>query len=149
MVTCFIDTSTLLYPLDERAPAKAATCRAWLSRLRRERRLVMSLQVLNESYWVVTRKPHFAAVRPVIRGHLERYGRWATAPLDSDTLVQAWAIQDRYGAGFWDGLLLASANAAGCTHFLSEDLSDSQRYGRVTVVDPFRHAPEDVLGRAP
>ncbi len=50
--------------------------------------------------------------------------------------------------GLRDALLLASANAAGCRHFLTEDLNDGQLYGDVRVVDPFRHAPEDVLGRA-
>jgi predicted nucleic acid-binding protein len=43
---------------------------------------------------------------------------------------------------------LASANAANCTHFLSEDLNDGQAYGELVAVDPFRHAPEDVLGGA-
>jgi hypothetical protein len=36
-----------------------------------------------------------------------------------------------------------------CTHFLSEDLNDGQAYGELVAVDPFRHAPEDVLGRGP
>jgi predicted nucleic acid-binding protein len=44
--------------------------------------------------------------------------------------------------------LLASANDAGCEYFLSEDLNDGQTYGAVTVVNPFRHAPADVLGAA-
>ncbi len=40
------------------------------------------------------------------------------------------------------------ANAAGCGHFLSEDLNDGQVYGSVRVINPFRHAPDDVLGPA-
>ena len=39
---------------------------------------------------------------------------------------QAWALQDRYGVQFRDALLLASANAANCRWFLSEDLNDGQ-----------------------
>jgi predicted nucleic acid-binding protein len=110
--------------------------------------MVLSPQVLNETYAVVSRKPAFAAARPGIRGHLTDYMVWATAPLSSGTLTGAWRLQDRHGMGLRDALLLASANAAGCRHFLTEDLNDGQLYGDVRVVDPFRHAPEDVLGRA-
>jgi predicted nucleic acid-binding protein len=59
---------------------------------------------------------------------------------------QAFAVEDRYGVRFWDALLLAGANAAGCGYFLSEDLNDGQAYGGVTVVNPFRHSHQDVLG---
>jgi predicted nucleic acid-binding protein len=71
-----------------------------------------------------------------------------TAPLNAETLASAWRLQDRHGAGFWDCLLLASASATGCGHFLTDDLNDGQLYGDARAVDPFRHAPEDVLGRA-
>jgi predicted nucleic acid-binding protein len=72
----------------------------------------------------------------------------ATTPLDMPVVMAAWRLQDRYQIRIWDALLLASANAAGCSHFLSEDLNDGQTYGRVVAVNPFRHTPEDVLGRA-
>ena len=110
--------------------------------------LILSPQVLNEIYSVVSRKQAFAAARSSIRGHLGDYMVWATAPFTTATLTGAWRLQDLHGVSFWDALLLASANAAGCRHFLTEDLNDGQLYGEVRVVDPFRHAPEDVLGRA-
>jgi predicted nucleic acid-binding protein len=108
----------------------------------------MSPQVLNESYWVVARKPAFAHARAMIRSYLGDHRAWTTAPLEAQTLFDAWALEDRYGIGFWDALLLASANSAGCAVFLSEDLNDGQTYGRVKAVNPFRHAPADVLGPA-
>jgi predicted nucleic acid-binding protein len=64
------------------------------------------------------------------------------------TLSEAFDIEDCFGVRFWDALLLASASAAGCSHFLSEDLNDGQVYGGVTVDNPFRHSPADVLGAA-
>jgi predicted nucleic acid-binding protein len=104
--------------------------------------------VLNESFWVVQRKPAFAHVRPHIRGYLGDYMPWTTAPLTADTLTGAFAILEGNRVGFWDSLLLASAIAARCELFLSEDLNDGQVYGSVKVINPFRHAPEDVLGPA-
>jgi len=37
------------------------------------------------------------------------------------------------------------AVAAGCTHLLTEDLQDGQDLDGIRVVNPFRHAPADVL----
>jgi predicted nucleic acid-binding protein len=144
----FVDSTVLLYPLDPRTPAKQAACAAWLRALRSSDELVLSPQSLNESYWVVVRKPAFASVRPSIRAYLTNYAPWTTAPLDAQTLADAFALEDRCGVRFWDALMLASANNAGCAYFLSEDLNDGQTYGVVRAVDPFRHMPVDVLGRA-
>jgi predicted nucleic acid-binding protein len=144
----FADSTTLIYPLDREAPGKAKLCEGWLRTLREADGLVLSPQVLNESYWVVRRKPQFAYVRPKVRSYLGEYVPWVSAPLIGTTLQEAFAIEDKFGVRFWDALLLASADAAGCSHFLSEDLNDGQAYGGVTVVNPFRHLPEDVLGAA-
>jgi predicted nucleic acid-binding protein len=73
---------------------------------------------------------------------------WATSPLTRDALSEAWRLEDRCQIGFWDSMLLVSANQAQCRFFLSEDLNDGQVYGSVRAINPFRHAPEDVLGAA-
>ncbi len=142
----FVDSTILLYPLDKREPRKKAVAAGWLTTLRQRDRLILSPQVLNEAYWVVSRKAAFAAARPHVRAYLRDHVSWANAPLSTETTQAAFALEDRYGLAFWDALLLASANASGCAFFVSEDLNDQQVYGAVTVVNPFRHAPEDVLG---
>jgi predicted nucleic acid-binding protein len=92
------------------------------------------------------RKPAFAHARSGVRAYLRNYTAWVNAPFGAETLEGAFALEDRYGVRFWDALLLASANAAGCDYFLSEDLNDGQTYGRVSVINPFRHSYQDVLG---
>jgi len=144
----FADSTTLLYPLDNRDPHKKTRCAAWLKMLREKDALILSPQVLNESYWVVLRKPQFAGVRAMVRSYLTAHMPWTTAKLEAATLTAAFEIEDRFQVRFWDALLLASANAAECQFFLSEDLNDGQTYGAVQVVNPFRHAPADVLGAA-
>ena len=146
MATCFIDTTTLLYSLDQEEPEKQITAREWLKTLRDTGQMMMSVQVLNECYWSASRKARFEAGRTQLREFLDGYRYWATAALDHDLLPECWKLQDRYGVQFWDGLLLASANRAGCRWFLSEDLNDGQLYGDVRAINPFRHAPQDVLG---
>jgi predicted nucleic acid-binding protein len=110
--------------------------------------MTVSLQVLNETYAVVRRKPEFARFRQEVLPFLEEMTVWLCAPLTAELLTDAWRIEDQYKTSFWDALLLASANDAGCSYFLSEDLNDGQVYGAVTAVNPFRHTPEDVLGAA-
>ncbi|MDQ2859921.1 MAG: PIN domain-containing protein [Pseudomonadota bacterium] len=144
----FVDSTTLLYTLDPTDVRKRAGCVLWLKTLRLSGALTMSPQVLNETYSVVMRKPAFGMARAGIRTHLSDYAAWVTAPLNVEVLVAGWRLQDRFRVPFWDCLLLASANAAGCAFFLSEDLNDGKVYGEVRVIDPFRHAPADVLGRA-
>ena len=146
MRTVFVDSNVVIYSLDRSNPLKHAQAQEWLRRLGRSNRLTMSPQVLNEAYAVLTLKhrldPHG------VRAALVRLGRWITAPLNLEVMIAGWKLQDRYGVRVWDALLLASANSADCSCFLSEDLNDGRRYGAVEVVNPFRHAPEDVLGRA-
>jgi predicted nucleic acid-binding protein len=144
----FVDSTTLLYTQDLRDPAKQSRSTMWLKSLLDSGRLAVSLQVLNETYAVVRRKPEFAHWRVGIRPFLEDLFFWTTTPLAADALNEAWRLQDRYVISFWDSLLLVSANRAGCGVFLSEDLNDGQTFGAVTAVNPFRHAPADVLGAA-
>lgn len=143
----FVDSNTLLYPLQKGETVKGAICRAWLNHLRDTHLLTMSPQVLNETFWSVSRKSSFIDARPVIRKYLSEYFVWAVAPLNSNTLSEAWALQDRYRLGFWDALLLASANAIGARFFLSEDLNDGQVYGQVRVIDPVRNTPRSITGK--
>ena len=144
----FVDSTTLLYTQDRREPRKQTDATQWLRSLLRSNRMMVSLQVLNETYSVVRRKPEFAHWRPDIRPFLQEMMLWTCAPLTGALLREAWRIEDTHRTSFWDALLLASANDAGCEYFLSEDLNDGQTYGAVTVVNPFRHAPADVLGAA-
>jgi len=141
----FVDSTTLLYTLDTTSPEKRAICVAWLRRLRLSGRMRLSLQVLAECYAVVRRKPAFAAVRPLIRAYLSDQSPWLCPSSTLQTTQRAWRLEDDYGLGWWDSLLLATAAEADCTTFLSEDLNDGQSYGAVQVINPFRHDPHVVL----
>ena len=142
----FVDSTTLLYTQDLRYPEKQKLSTAWLKSLLTSSRLTLSLQILNETYAVVRRKPEFAHWRSEVRPFLLDCLGWTTPPLTGEALAQAWRLEDRYRISFWDALLLASANAADCDYFLSEDLNDGQAYGGVIVINPFRHSVQDVLG---
>jgi predicted nucleic acid-binding protein len=71
---------------------------------------------------------------------------WCHAPLGPDQVKAAVAIETRWGTSWWDSLLLASAVAARCTHFLTEDRQSAPVIEGVKIVDPFTVTPEAVLG---
>jgi predicted nucleic acid-binding protein len=143
-----VDSTVLLYNQDLRYPTKQTQSASWLKTLTLSNRLAVSPQTLNETYAVVRRKPEFIHWRGEIRSFLEDLFPHVIPNLTTTELISAWRIQDRYQTSFWDALQLAVANAASCTHFLSEDLNDGQTYGTVKVINPFRHTPADVLGPA-
>ena len=46
--------------------------------------------------------------------------------------------RQRFQLSYWDAAIIEASRALGCTHVLSEDLSDGQDYGGVQVTNPFR-----------
>ena len=50
------------------------------------------------------------------------------------------AVQARlsYGVHFYDGMIVAAAERAGCTRILSEDFNEGQKYFGVAVANPFQ-----------
>jgi len=99
-------------------------------------RLVTSPQALNECYRVLTDRRKLLAQLPA-RAFVASLLTTCRAPLTRQTILVAWEVQDATNFGWWDCLLLASAIQAGCTHFLTEDLSDGQTLRGLTIVNPF------------
>ncbi len=50
---------------------------------------------------------------------------------------RAVEVHDRYGVHFYDSLIIAAAERAGCECIWSEDLNAGQKYFGVTVQNPF------------
>ena len=51
---------------------------------------------------------------------------------------RALAIRKQYGIQFYDSLLLAAAEASGCSEIYTEDLNDGQTYCGIKAVNPFK-----------
>ena len=56
---------------------------------------------------------------------------------DGDTVRRAVETCSRYGVHFYDGMILATAEQAGCTKIWSEDLKAGQVYSGIKVENPF------------
>ena len=144
----FVDSTTLLYTLDEEESQRGALAESWLKRLAIVDAGCTNLQVLNEVASVVTRKAaRFRDRDPFLE--IDAFAQYGSAPLTPEVALEARDIFLRYRYAWWDCLLLASALELGCTHFLSEDMQDGQRIsngrGALTLVNPFAHSPEHIL----
>jgi predicted nucleic acid-binding protein len=100
------------------------------------RKCVLTLQVLAEFFYVTTRK------RMVARAEAAAQLRdWTTAfPTISADSAALWTalefvVDGRFG--WWDALLLATAERHGCEIVLSEDMQDGARFRALTILDPF------------
>jgi len=133
-----VDTNILVYSVDRDAVEKHRLAAGLLDALIEED-CVLTLQALAEFFHLVTRKGYlpaadaraivedWAVLFPVVTAegvHL----RWAMAS------VQAEAFS------FWDGLLFSTANRAGVTHLLSEDMQHGFERDGTRLVNPY--APE-------
>jgi predicted nucleic acid-binding protein len=150
----FVDTNVLLYAQDSSEPLKQRIAREriadlWVSGCGR-----VSVQVLSEFYATITRKARFGVGREEAWREIEELMTWQPQPVDTDLITRGHAIELRYKLSWWDSLVVAAAEAQGCSILLTEDLQDGARYGSVHVENPFKHGvseprPEYVVAAKP
>ena len=63
--------------------------------------------------------------------------RWSIHLTDHPDVPRAIELMRRYKISWWDALVVNSANQLGCRVLWSEDMNHGQRYGSVTVRNPF------------
>jgi predicted nucleic acid-binding protein len=98
--------------------------------------LTLSPQNLNECYRVLTQRRRLVP-KEAAQSFLTLLIPWCIAPLDAQTTVKAWAVQDEAGLQWWDALLVASALMAGCKLFISEDMQDGSLISGMRIANPF------------
>ena len=132
----FIDSNVLIYTDDAGSPAKQSIAIDVVTDLMRSRRGVLSLQVLQEYFAIVTRKLGVDAV--TARAKVELLSTFAIAPVDVDDVLGAIDLHRLHQISFWDALIVRAAQQARCARILTEDLQDGRKFDRVEIVNPFR-----------
>lgn len=129
-MTPFFDTNILVY--------------AFLDVAKREAALnliasggVISAQVLNEFTNVARRKrerdwPEIERAVSVIR---TRFGD--VVPLTADIHASAIALARDHRLSFYDALIVAAAQEAGCDTLYTEDMQHGRKFGGLVIVNPF------------
>lgn len=145
----FLDTNVLLYSVDDRVPAKRDRARLWVTACWSRRCGRTSAQVLEEFYANARRKFPTAISAGDARAVVRRYQLWNPWQNDPATLETAWAIESRYGFGWWDALVVAAAQQQGCRYVVSEDLQHGLQVDSVQILNPFEIGPEVLDGEPP
>ncbi|MDE3077580.1 MAG: PIN domain-containing protein, partial [Chloroflexota bacterium] len=133
----FCDTNVIAYAYDKSAPAKQASARRLLGKLWTSGNGRVSVQVLQELYVTLTRKAAFAMPVADARDVVRNLATWRHFTPGAPAVVQAIDEAQRLNVSFWDAMLIVAANDLGCSVLWSEDFSDGQQYGSVTVRNPF------------
>ena len=134
-VECFLDTNILVYAASA-APEDAGKQGVALELVRNEN-FGISTQVLQEFYVTVTRKMRRPIEPPEALALLDLYRSFPVALTDYPLIVSAIETSLRYRISYWDGAIIAAAQALGAQLLFTEDLAHGQQYGRVRVVNPF------------
>lgn len=138
----FLDTNVLLYCVDDRDPDKRDRAQAWVRACWTRRCGRTSAQVLNEFYANARKKFATAISAGDARAVVRRYQHWNPWQNDQATVETAWAVESRYGFGYWDSLVIAAAQQQGCRYLVSEGLQHGQLIDSVQVLNPFEIGPE-------
>jgi len=131
-VDCFLDTNVLVY-----AVAGDETKRQRALALIETQNFALSAQVLQEFYVVVTRKIEVPLKPEEALDWIEQFEAFPCVFIDPGLVKIAAEISVRHQISYWDGAIVAAAQASGANTLFSEDLNHEQRYGTVHVINPF------------
>ncbi len=132
----FIDTNVLVYAHDGGAGRRHDRSVDLLRRLFEEANGSISVQVLSEFYSVATKMLSMKSEEA--EEIISDLSGWIIHRPGHADVLRAIRLLRRYKISWWDAMVINSAVELGCSILWSEDLTDGQRYGTVTVRSPFR-----------
>jgi predicted nucleic acid-binding protein len=142
----FIDTNVLIYGRDTKQAAKRGIAQDGILRLTVQDSARINLQVRNElTRWLLKNEAH----RPLadIQEEVDALRLWGDKPLGEDEFAFAWRVRESLGYQWFDCLPVAAAHLQGCRYFLTEDMAHGAVFKGMTLLNPFRASPDDVLRR--
>ena len=100
--------------------------------------LALSVQVLAEFYHQATRPSRANRLsHQEALSFIDRLAELPVQPLTTEVFQRATELCDRFRISYWDAAILAAAMILGCDAVYSEDLSHSQDYDGIRVINPF------------
>lgn len=141
MEATFFDTNVLLYAAMEQVKVEDMAKRPIAISLIGEGRFAISAQVMAEFYYNATKPSPTRLSQDEACEWLDQLATQVCVAVGSSTVWSGISFSRRYDLSYWDGAIIAAAHEAGATRLITEDLNDGQRYGEVTVVNPFKNLP--------
>jgi predicted nucleic acid-binding protein len=135
----FLDTNILVYAFDAGDPMRQPLAAGLVERHLRDRTAVLSLQVLQEFFVVVTRKVKTPLEPQKARKLVAEFLRHEVVEPTSVHLLKAMDLSIGERFSFWDSLVIVTALEAGCERLYSEDLKHNMVLEGLTITNPFKH----------
>jgi len=132
----FLDTNVLVYAYQATNRKKQVAARALLRKAIAGGTFVSS-QALAELVTTLLHKLKPAAKPTEVLQILAALSPIALVCQDQAMVQRAVEAHGTYGIHFFDGMIVAAAERAGCTRIWSEDLNADQKYFGITVQNPF------------
>jgi predicted nucleic acid-binding protein len=133
-----LDTNVLVYAYDRRDPPKRDAAIALLRALVHIGDVAVSVQVLSEFFWAVSRSIPHPLTAAQAAGEVERHARtWQVLDLSRAAVRTAARAVAEHGLPYWDALIWAAAKLAAIPVVLSEDFQDGREIEGVTFQNPF------------
>ncbi|MGH7483141.1 MAG: PIN domain-containing protein [Longimicrobiales bacterium] len=137
----FLDTNVLVYLFDRDAPEKRASARRLIEREVTTGLAVLSTQVLQEFYVVVTRKLADPMEPAAAERAVKELAALPIVQTDTTLVLSGIARSRRDGFSLWDALIIEAALVGGCDRLYTEDLQHGRRVEGLTIENPFQGAP--------
>ncbi len=134
-MVAFFDTNVLVYCTDTTAPDKQARARELVARSAAAGDAVLSTQVLIELFNILTRKQKMPLA--TAQALIQAYTAWPV--VDSNVALVSAAIEKsiQHKLSIWDAMVIEAALRTEAQTLYTEDLQHGQRFGALTVVNPF------------
>jgi len=131
----FIDTNVLIYAEVSDAPAKQHAALTLLKQLFESTEGVLSTQVLQEYCNVALKRLKLPAQH--VRAQLDLYEQFEVVQVTSAVIRAGLDLHQTRSVAFYDALIMASAQLAGCSVLFSEGMNAGKTMTGVRIVNPF------------
>jgi len=131
----FIDTNVLVYAEASDAPERQRVALDLLKRLFQTSNGVLSTQVLQEYCNVAVKKLKLPT--QYIRAQLAMYEQFEIVQVTPSIIHDGLDLHQTRSLSFYDAVVVASAQAAGCSVLFSEDMNAGETIDGVRIVNPF------------
>lgn len=133
---CFFDSNILIYAMSDDYP-KNHTARNLLN----DYQVAISTQVVNEFCNVMIKKNYidFDSLAYIVSAFSNDY---EILTVDTNIVLDALTIKQKYRYSYWDSLMIASALKMGVSVLYSEDMAHGQIIEqKLTILNPFIKSP--------
>lgn len=135
----FLDSNIIVYANDAADEQKQEIAINLIQKHMREGSGVISTQVMQE--YAVNAIQKLSQKVPVVMHQLHLLESLSVVVIKPELVRRGLEIKTLYSLSYWDSLIIAAAESAGCNQVLSEDLNSGQVYCGMKSINPFEAVP--------